>query len=80
LKLQCCFEEGPQKGGKSVDGEYTFDTSIWEPGDVKNGKRIMGNVMWIRRKDGIAYRVGVGQIHLDAWRQSNPAGERILLG
>lgn len=63
-----------------MNGEHTFDTSIWETADVRNRNRLIGNVMWIRWNDEIAYRVGVGQIHLDAWNQSNPVMKRILLG
>ncbi|TGO56633.1 hypothetical protein BCON_0075g00230 [Botryotinia convoluta] len=37
------------------------------------------NVLWVRRENGIAYRVGCGRINKDRWRQNEPEKMRITL-
>ena len=38
------------------------------------------NIMLIEWKDGIAYRLGVGKMHIDAWAQAKPKKKIIELG
>ncbi|KAK8043540.1 hypothetical protein PG993_005970 [Apiospora rasikravindrae] len=38
------------------------------------------NVIWIKRKDGVVYRKGLGLILVDAWDALNPKYEEIVLG
>ena len=74
-----CFEESQAISAHEVYGKNTFDVDMFEPGDLQNRKEIMGNVMWIRWENGIAFRVGVGQIHIHAWNASKPVMKRIWL-
>ncbi|TGO43226.1 hypothetical protein BHYA_0002g00300 [Botrytis hyacinthi] len=37
------------------------------------------NVLWVRRENGIAHRVGCGRIIKDRWRQNNPERMRLIL-
>jgi hypothetical protein len=69
--------EHPMEGNH---GQNTFDTNLFQQLDLPRQKRVLYNVMWIRWRDGIAFRVGVGQIHVDAWKASNPVRKRIRLG
>jgi hypothetical protein len=63
----------------SDHGKCTFDVNNFMPVDSKNRKLVLGNVMWIDREEGLAYRVGVGQIHLQAWARAQPRETRIVL-
>lgn len=60
-------------------GECTFDYKTFTPPDPKAHKLVVGNVMWIEREKGLAYRVGVGQIHIEAWAMAQPEKSRVLL-
>jgi hypothetical protein len=78
--LQNTYEDPPKASDAGPDiGQYTFDVNLFNPTDVKSRVPVMGNVMCIRRRDGLAYRVGMGQIHLSAWTRANPRKRRILL-
>ena len=63
----------------SDHGKGTFDLNKFTSVDAKNRKLVLGNVMWIDREEGLAYRVGVGQIHLEAWARAQPRETRIVL-
>lgn len=54
-----------------------FDTDYWNDQDPE-----MVNVMMIEWNDDgdLATRAGVGQIHLDAWRELKPVDKKIILG
>lgn len=38
------------------------------------------NVMMVDRQDGVTYRLGVGQIHVDAWNLREPMLQQVILG
>lgn len=38
------------------------------------------NVLMIEWQDGVAYRVGIGQVHIHAFDRASPQSQRILLG
>ncbi|KAI4198196.1 MAG: hypothetical protein LQ350_005432 [Teloschistes chrysophthalmus] len=38
------------------------------------------NIMFVEWKEGVAYRIGVGQMHIDAWAQANPKTKNVVLG
>jgi hypothetical protein len=38
------------------------------------------NIVLVEMKEGVAYRVGVGTMHIDAWAQAKPEKEMIVLG
>lgn len=40
----------------------------------------MISVMMIDWHDGVAYRVGVGQVHRDAWEKAGAIRKEIVLG
>ncbi|KAF7939987.1 uncharacterized protein EAE98_000114 [Botrytis deweyae] len=44
-----------------------------------NAIREFYNVLWVRRENGIAHRVGCGRIIKDRWRQNDPEKTRIIL-
>jgi len=41
---------------------------------------LMYNVMRIRREGLVAYRVAIGQIHIDGWNRAKSVEEKICLG
>ncbi len=79
-------------GGLAYDAERrewvpvrNFDAERWGFRNDPTGEEVwalMYNVMWITREGGIARRVAVGQIHVDAWNKVCPEGEEegICLG
>jgi len=46
----------------------------------RNYRCLMYNVMWIRREGSVAYRVAIGQIHIDAWETADWKEEGIRIG
>lgn len=38
------------------------------------------NIMLVEWIDGVAYRLGVGQMHIDSWAQAHPVKKIIELG
>ncbi|TGO18645.1 hypothetical protein BTUL_0008g00260 [Botrytis tulipae] len=44
-----------------------------------NAVREFYNVLWVRRENGIAHRIGCGRIIKDRWRQNDPEKIRIIL-
>ena len=40
----------------------------------------MYNIMLVEWKDGVAYRLGVGKMHIDSWAQASPKKKIIELG
>ncbi|KAK5655560.1 hypothetical protein OQA88_5491 [Cercophora sp. LCS_1] len=66
-------------GGRDRDiGQYTFNVNLFAPVD-HNRPPALGNVMWIERREGLSYRVGVGQIHLEAWSRAQAKKTKVLL-
>ena len=59
---------------KEWDSVQIFDGSRYSPYGRFNadGDRepLVYNVMWIRRAGDVAYRIAVGQIHIDAWNNA----------
>jgi hypothetical protein len=61
-------------------GQNSFDTSVLRELDQPAHAPLLLNVMWITWEGGVAFRVGVGQIHVHAWARANPTSKRIVLG
>jgi hypothetical protein len=61
---------------------FDADRFGFRKGDGRSVIPLMYNVMWVRREDGMAYRVAIGQIHIDAWNHAdlNKADVKICLG
>ncbi|KAH9204581.1 hypothetical protein DL95DRAFT_418144 [Leptodontidium sp. 2 PMI_412] len=62
------------------DGRDTFDTSLFRKLDVEGHAKTLVYVMWIRwGADGQARRMGIGQVHVDAWESLRLQVKRIFL-
>lgn len=61
-------------------GQNTFDTKLWATLNLPANEVRMMNVLWIRWVDGIAQRLGAGQIHRDAWAVGDVMSREIWLG
>lgn len=55
---------------------YGFDEQRFD----SNKPWCLYNIMVVQVKEGVAYRVGVGTIHIDAWAQAKPKKKTIVLG
>ena len=55
---------------------YGFDEQRFD----SNKLWCLYNIMLVEWKDGVAYRVGVGTMHIDAWAQAKPEKKIIVLG
>lgn len=62
------------------DGRNTFDTNAFRKLQVDGHVNLLVDVMWIRwGADGLARRMAVGRVHVDAWESLKPAIKRIHL-
>ncbi|KAL8653527.1 MAG: hypothetical protein Q9226_003816 [Calogaya cf. arnoldii] len=64
---------------RPVDHEYQGYGFDWQQYDARK-PWCLYNIMLVEWKDGIAYRLGVGQMHIDAWAQAHPIKKIIELG
>lgn len=55
---------------------YGFDEQRFD----SNKPWCLYNIMVVQVKEDVAYRVGVGTIHIDAWAQAKPKKKTIVLG
>ena len=68
------------EGGKWVPARIHDDRFWNKPVGVIDERPMLHNVMWIRREGEVAYRVGVGQIHVDGWAEAVSEEKEIYLG
>jgi hypothetical protein len=62
------------------DARNTFDTNVFRKLQVDGHVNLLVDVMWIRwGADGLARRMVVGQVHVDAWESLKPAIKNIHL-
>lgn len=55
---------------------YGFDEQRFD----SNKPWCMYNIMLVELREGVAYRLGVGRIHIDAWAQAKPEKKTVVLG
>ena len=55
---------------------YGFDEQRFDGGKAW----CLYNVMLVEMKEGVAYRLGVGTVHIDAWAQAKPEKKIVVLG
>ena len=55
---------------------YGFDEQRFDSGKAW----CLYNVMLVEVKEGVAYRLGVGTVHIDAWAQAKPEKKIVVLG
>lgn len=58
------------------DAEYVFDKNHFD----RETKWCIYNVMLVEWTDGMAYRVGVGRVHIDAFFEAKPRWKHVILG
>ena len=62
--------------GQLVTPKFPFDTDVFD----KWSEWLLYNIMVMEWRDGIAYRVGIGICHVDAFHRADPVHKRIVLG
>ena len=68
------------ESGNPLFEHAPFDIEKWNGGEQYPAQACLVNIIVVKWEDNVAYRIGVGQVHVDAWKLCGATMRNIRLG